>query len=92
MARTGRWKLIEIPHPDRLEYELYDLDRDIGESTNVAAENPAVVQRLSQLADKARRELGEAYERLTRLTRRLEAAVLQTDSTREKAADSGSAS
>jgi arylsulfatase A-like enzyme len=40
MARTGRWKLIEIPHPDRLEYELYDLDRDPEESVNLYPSYP----------------------------------------------------
>lgn len=39
--RTQRWKLIDAPRP-----ELYDLQRDPGESTDVAAEHPEVVQRL----------------------------------------------
>ena len=37
---------------------LYDLENDIGETTNVAAANPAVVQRLEALAELARQDLG----------------------------------
>jgi len=54
-VRTGKWKLIL---PDRQKFynyvddkgsgqiELYDLDSDIGESTNLASENPEIVQEL----------------------------------------------
>jgi arylsulfatase A-like enzyme len=39
---------------------LYDLARDVGESTNVAAEHPDVVARLKTLAEKARADLGDS--------------------------------
>ncbi len=39
--------------------ELYNLDHDIGETKDVAAENPEVVKRLQTLADKIRVELGD---------------------------------
>lgn len=39
---------------------LYDLQNDIGESTNVAAEHPEIVERLKKLADAARLELGDS--------------------------------
>lgn len=39
---------------------LFDLENDISESTNVADEYPEVVERLSQLADAKRAELGDA--------------------------------
>jgi len=38
---------------------LYDLDNDIGETTNVMSENPAVVARLKKAADLCRTELGD---------------------------------
>ncbi len=44
----------------RTELALYDLETDIGESTNVAAANGPVVARLQQLAETARKELGDA--------------------------------
>ncbi|MCC6820881.1 MAG: sulfatase [Verrucomicrobia subdivision 3 bacterium] len=40
--------------------ELYDLDRDIGEATNVAGQNPDMVKRLEALAEQARAELGDS--------------------------------
>jgi arylsulfatase A-like enzyme len=58
-VREGPWKLL-LPNrhvfyayvKDRgtAEVELYNLDRDLGETTNVAAQNPAVVERLAGLA------------------------------------------
>lgn len=39
--------------------ELYHLKRDIGESRDVAAANPKIVQRLLALADAARADLGD---------------------------------
>ena len=71
-VRSGRWKLV-LPRPARpkwmgwwarmidevKEVELYDLERDIGERTNVAADNPAVLRRLIGLIDKAREDIGD---------------------------------
>jgi len=61
-VRSGRWKL----HTYRPEWEgaehaplLFDLESDIGETKDVAAENPEVVARLQVLADKARADLGD---------------------------------
>ena len=39
--------------------ELYDLEADISESTDVAGENPDVVERLTAMADAMRQELGD---------------------------------
>ena len=42
--RHGNWKLIYFHDGPR--FELYDLDRDLGETTDLAAEMPELVQRL----------------------------------------------
>ena len=39
---------------------LYDLEKDVGETTNVADQHPEVVKRLQALADKMRTELGDS--------------------------------
>ena len=39
--------------------ELYNLETDIGETRDVAADHPDVVERLTALADRARAELGD---------------------------------
>jgi arylsulfatase len=42
------------------EPELYDLEQDIRERTNVASEFPAIVKQLLALAEKAREDLGDS--------------------------------
>jgi len=44
----------------KTDLALFDLEKDRGETTNVAAENPDVVKRLEALAEKAREELGDS--------------------------------
>ena len=39
--------------------ELYDLQNDVGETKNVAAEHPEIVARLTAAAERARAELGD---------------------------------
>ena len=39
---------------------LYDLESDIGETTDVSKEHPDVVERLQKLAERAREELGDS--------------------------------
>jgi len=51
-VRSGPWKL----HLAR--NELYNLETDIGEGTNVAAANPDEVKRLRELADRMKDDLG----------------------------------
>jgi arylsulfatase A-like enzyme len=51
-VRSGAWKY-RLP-----EKALYNLDKDIGETTDVAAENPDVVKRLLALAEKIDKDLG----------------------------------
>jgi arylsulfatase A len=45
--------------------ELYDLDRDVREATDVAAAQPDVVKRLEAEADRAREELGDSLTKRT---------------------------
>lgn len=72
---SGRWKLI-LPHaytsitrqPGRdptyqarkTGTELYDLENDVSETTDVAAKHPDVMRRLEALAEKARQDLGDS--------------------------------
>lgn len=62
-VRSGRWKL-RIRYPNRngqprMVTELYDLATDIGETTDVAARNPKIVQQLYRLIESGRRDLGD---------------------------------
>jgi arylsulfatase A-like enzyme len=56
--RSGTWKL-HVRKRRRELLELYDLADDVGETTDVAAEHPDVVARLSALLDAARLDLGD---------------------------------
>ncbi len=51
-VRSGPWKL------HLAQSQLYNLDTDIGESSNVAQENPDVVKRLQSLAEGMKGDLG----------------------------------
>ncbi len=57
-----------IAPADRVGFEkpfLVDLDEDIGETTDVSEQNPQVVQRLLELAEAMREDLGD-YDRVGR--------------------------
>jgi hypothetical protein len=51
-VRSGPWKLWN-------KGQLYNLDKDIGEKKNVAAQNPKVVKRLKALLEESRQDLGD---------------------------------
>jgi len=53
-GKPARYQSRKIERP-----ELYDLDTDRGETTNVAAQHPDIVQRLENLAETARADLGD---------------------------------
>ena len=67
-VRQGRWKLALAPQPEGMNNKngpkvadglrLYDLDAEIGEQTDVAAQHPEVVAKLKALADKMSAEIG----------------------------------
>lgn len=58
--RRGAWKLIKlIPHArnrlSQVEYELYDMDQDPYETTNLVDVYPGTVEQLKQLLNESRR-------------------------------------
>ena len=66
-VRQGRWKLAIAPQPEGMGKQeaktptgmrLYDLDAEIGEQTDIAAQHPQVVAKLKALADKMAAEIG----------------------------------
>ncbi|MEY2822354.1 MAG: hypothetical protein RL105_1926 [Verrucomicrobiota bacterium] len=68
-VRQGRWKLAIAPQPAGLGKRkdegvikkvprLYDLEADIGETTDLAEREPSVVARLTALAEKMNAEIG----------------------------------
>jgi len=69
-VRCGPWKLALGPQAERMwgktspdasapGVRLYNLDKEIGERTNLAAEHPEVVKRLQSLAAKMAADLGD---------------------------------
>lgn len=67
-VRSGKWKLFLPQDLKRINWrkpeentpaELYDLEADISESNNVAADHPEVIARLTELADKMRQDIGD---------------------------------
>ncbi|MFW6189805.1 MAG: sulfatase [Planctomycetota bacterium] len=63
-VRSERWKLFGWPEADTARpgwypTALYDLEEDIGETTNVAGDHPEVAKRLRALLDAQRRDLRE---------------------------------
>lgn len=56
IVRDGKWKL--LTDPDGKPRELYDLDQDIGESNNIAADQPEVVKSLNRKLAAWMRDVG----------------------------------
>lgn len=63
-GRPGGTGGIPVKYETRsIDLALFDLDSDVGETTNVAAANPDVVARLTGYADAIREELGDGEQR-----------------------------
>ena len=62
-VRVGRWKLHLAGDEPTM---LFDLDTDVGETTDVAADRADVVAELSSVASVCRLDLGHASEPFTR--------------------------
>ncbi len=58
-VRSGRWKLHFSKKGEAIS-GLFDLETDIGETTDVSDAHPVVVEQLSALAEGARASLGDA--------------------------------
>ncbi len=63
-VRMGEWKLIHNPHvranatsrSPTETWELYNIERDLSESTDLAKRHPEIVQRLKEQLDRFRRQ------------------------------------
>ncbi len=51
MVRRGRWKLVRAPERAGVAFELYDVEADPHESTNLASREPGQVAALSRLLE-----------------------------------------
>jgi len=53
LHRGGKWKLIRKPDKKskKTSYELYDLQNDLGERTNLSVQYPHVVSKLTKRID-----------------------------------------
>ncbi len=72
-VRQGSWKLMieptgkgfdvpNIPTGKPSKPQLFNLDRDLGETADLADEQPEIVKRLMELAEHAREDLGDSSQ------------------------------
>ena len=59
-VRSGKWKLHVFRPETGTTQILYDLEADVGETSDVSGKYPEVVSRLEALAEKAREDMGDA--------------------------------
>ena len=57
-GQPGRSQQIQVP------LSLFDLEQDIGETTNIADQRPEVVRRLMKFVERARSDLGDSLIKL----------------------------
>ncbi len=57
-VRKGEWKLVryQVFEPENTTTELYNIPADPGEKNNVAADHPEIVEELTALLEKSRKE------------------------------------
>jgi arylsulfatase A-like enzyme len=55
-VRMGRWKYLRLGGPQHPRPELYDLDTDVGEKTDVATDHPDVIAKIEAYLKGARTE------------------------------------
>ena len=67
---TARWpagraarRACRSPTASEIGLSLFDLENDVGETTNVADQHPEVVARLKRFAEEARLDLGDGLAR-----------------------------
>jgi arylsulfatase A-like enzyme len=66
-VRAGDWKLVLKRKRGREQISpgLYNLARDIGEQNDLSRQHPEIVRRLTALADKCRRDIGDTVTGVT---------------------------
>jgi arylsulfatase A-like enzyme len=77
--RQGRYKLIRVRDDDGFLYELYDLERDPGEKTNLLDAGDPLPPALQALSEKLRRVAQEYERHEARIAKELELPPLETD-------------
>jgi arylsulfatase len=99
-VRHGRWKLV-LPRRAKppwcswsarmvdavRDVALFDLETDIGETTNVAGEHPGVVAELTEWIEEARRDLGD-YNRVGQGARFFDEGPRRPDAAKWEGVDS----
>jgi arylsulfatase A len=58
-VRVGKWKLHFAKGKEAIS-ELYDLEADIGETSNIFDNHPDVIEQLNAVAERARADLGDS--------------------------------
>lgn len=79
VVRAGKWKLVD--HQGRVQ--LYDLRRDIGEKSDVAAKHPDVVRRLRSDFDRWRKDMAPRIQKPKRRRTREERRARRQRKTEE---------
>lgn len=75
-VRDARWKLhLDVDKKGTVKTELFDLTKDPGETTDLAAQHPDVVKRLTAAMDNMRQQLGDSRLQIEGTERRTPAVT-----------------